>query len=324
VQFQLASVAVGRVEVPRWVAFDPNGSSVRLGPGRVEFLGQDLSTEQVAEFRHPSADSGSAADPRRGDTSVRAVLQFVTDRQGRFYFRSWSSARGGSAPGFESAGEAAASDNWTPIWAGMDWRFRVVQFLPKAKGGLHCTPVDRPASAEGLAEPPAVRCRLTHRKDSAEFWLARSDDDWTPIACGGERFDVAYHATRHELGFGLTLVRAEQTTEAASGRPAGLMSYVLLDDPARGRYDEPHVITLNEPLAYGGYRVYQGGLTPLEPDETGRPGHRVTLLANKDPGVWLKYAGSAGVALGIACMFYMRAYFFKRREQTPLGTADVH
>jgi len=42
-------------------------------------------------------------------------------------------------------------------------------------------------------------------------------------------------------------------------------------------------------------------------------------LANKDPGVLLKYAGSAGVALGIACMFYMRAYFFRRREQTPLA-----
>jgi hypothetical protein len=320
VQFQLASVAVGRVEVPRWVALDSSASIARIGPGRVEFLGQDLSAEQVGEFRHPPADTGSAADPRRGDSSARAVLQFVTDRNGRLYFRSWSSSRGGSAPAFESAGDAEPGDAWKAIWAGMDWRFRVVQFLPKAHAGLHCTPVERPASAEGLVEPPAVRCRLTHRGDAHEFWLARSDDDWTPVAGGGERFDVAYHATRHELGFGLTLVRAEQTTEAASGRPAGLTSYVLLDDSARGRHDEPHVITLNDPLAYGGYRVYQGGLTPLEPDETGRPVHRVTLLANKDPGVLLKYAGSACVALGIACMFYMRAYLFKRK---PLGTLDV-
>src|SRR6266702_3068556 len=52
VQFQLASVTAG-VVVPRWVALDPAGSSVRLGPGRVEFLGQDLSPEQVAEFRSP-------------------------------------------------------------------------------------------------------------------------------------------------------------------------------------------------------------------------------------------------------------------------------
>jgi hypothetical protein len=40
---------------------------------------------------------------------------------------------------------------------------------------------------------------------------------------------------------------------------------------------------------------------------------RVQLLANSDPGMWFKYAGSAMLALGIACMFYMRAYFFKRR-----------
>jgi hypothetical protein len=119
-------------------------------------------------------------------------------------------------------------------------------------------------------------------------------------------------------------LRAEQTTEAASGRPAGLTSYVLLNDERRGVRDEPHVITLNEPLAYGGYRVYQGGLTPLGPDDTGRPQYRVTLLANRDPGVWFKYAGSACVALGIACMFYMRAYFFKKRPQTALAIQSLN
>jgi hypothetical protein len=310
-EFQLASSTAG-VVAPRWVALDPGGSVVKLGPGRVEFLGQELTPEQVAEFRAPSAES--ADDPRRGDPSVRAILQFVTDREGRLHFRSFSSSRGGSMPTFESAGEIEATGNWRPIWAGMEWRFRVTRFLPRAKAGLHCTPVDRPASAEGLTEPPAVRCRLTNRNDSTEFWLASTDADWTPVFAGGERFDVACHATRHELSFDLNLLRAEQTSEAASGRPSGLTSYVLLNDEAHSVRDEPHVITLNEPLAYGGYRVYQGGLTSLGPDDTGRPVHHVTLLANRDPGVWFKYAGSACVALGIACMFYMRAYFFKPRS----------
>src|SRR5262249_14104314 len=45
-QFQLASTTAG-VIVPRWVALDPANPVVRLGPGRVEFLGQDLPPEQI-------------------------------------------------------------------------------------------------------------------------------------------------------------------------------------------------------------------------------------------------------------------------------------
>ena len=85
-----------------------------------------------------------------------------------------------------------------------------------------------------------------------------------------------------------------------------------MHDPAI-ESESPRVISLNQPLAHRGYRVYQGAVVPLGIDDTGRPAHRVTFLANRDPGVWLKYAGSAMVALGIACMFYMRAYSFKRR-----------
>ncbi len=38
-----------------------------------------------------------------------------------------------------------------------------------------------------------------------------------------------------------------------------------------------------------------------------------TLTLNHDPGRGLKYAGSLLVVAGILTMFYMKAYFFKRR-----------
>jgi hypothetical protein len=41
-----------------------------------------------------------------------------------------------------------------------------------------------------------------------------------------------------------------------------------------------------------------------------------TFSVARDPGRLLKYAGSLMICLGIAMMFYMRAYFFKARSRS--------
>ncbi len=307
VQIQLASPAIGMLP-PRWVALDAVNSRVSLGPGRIEFVGQDMSAAKLAEFRNPTTSID-------GDESVKAILQFVSNAKGRLYYRSFSSSRSGGTLAFETAGEVEPGEsNWQRIWSGMDWRFRATTFLRHAKAGLHCTLADRPTNSVDDSGSPAIRCRLTNKSVSSEFWLARTDGEWTPATIGGERFEIGYHATRIDLGFDVTMLRAEQTTDPASGKPATLSSYVLLNDASRGVVDEPHVVTLNQPLAHRGYRIYQGGIAPLGRDDSGKPVYRVQLLANRDPGVLGKYIGSAMVAFGIGCMFYMRAYFFKRRE----------
>ena len=43
--------------------------------------------------------------------------------------------------------------------------------------------------------------------------------------------------------------------------------------------------------------------------------YRSVLTVNRDPGRAIKYLGCLIVVLGIAIMFYMRAYFFKRSEK---------
>jgi hypothetical protein len=48
-------------------------------------------------------------------------------------------------------------------------------------------------------------------------------------------------------------------------------------------------------------------------DENARPVSRSIFTVGRDPGLPLKYLGSTMLALGIVCMFYMRAYFFKPR-----------
>jgi NO-binding membrane sensor protein with MHYT domain len=47
--------------------------------------------------------------------------------------------------------------------------------------------------------------------------------------------------------------------------------------------------------------------------DDGRPVSLSGLAVASDPGLWLKYAGSLIVVLGIATMFYMKAYFFRPR-----------
>ena len=89
-------------------------------------------------------------------------------------------------------------------------------------------------------------------------------------------------------------------------------STVRLRDPDKG-LDEQRLITFNEPLEHRGLKVYQTSHAKIGTDANGQAVHRSMLTVNRDPGLYPKYAGSAMVALGIACMFYMRAYFFKKK-----------
>jgi hypothetical protein len=82
------------------------------------------------------------------------------------------------------------------------------------------------------------------------------------------------------------------------------------------------MITMNEPLDFRGYKVYQSEFLNLiemlgvEP-QTGKPMARSGFTIGRDPGLWLKYLGTAMLGLGIATMFFMKAYFFKPRKRQP-------
>jgi hypothetical protein len=83
---------------------------------------------------------------------------------------------------------------------------------------------------------------------------------------------------------------------------------------------------MNQPLQTGLSRVYQTNYRALIDPRTHEPildGHRQVSLSGltvtSDPGLWFKYAGSLMVVLGIATMFYMKAYFFRRPIPSPLA-----
>jgi hypothetical protein len=259
-------------------------------------------------------------DPRQGDDALRGLLQLAAGADGGLFFRSFhrgtadegKSGSGGVA--FEKAGPVSPGGEWQRIWPAMRWQFQVLDSLPRARPGPYFLPVERvPATVEA---PPAIRCRLTRGRSAEEFWLGKTDDGLTDVTVAGEPFRIGYNSTLRDLGFQVELLRTEETTDRGTSLPSGQTSFVLLTDPgepgAPATGAEQRVIGLNRPLSYRGYTVYQGGYLSLGPDAEGRPVGRAMLLVNRDPGVWVKYAGSVMVALGIACMFYMRAYFFKR------------
>jgi hypothetical protein len=246
-------------------------------------------------------------DPRYGDDALRAVLQFATSADGQLHFRTFSS--GGERLAFEKAGVVAKGDDWQRVWSGMKFKLQVTHFLSHASPGPYFCPLDHKPVREEEAQP-ALRCRLTNQGESAEFWLGKTDGGLTPVSVGGDHFQIGYNSTLRPLGFGLTLLKAEQTTDPSSSLPASQSSTVRLRDEGRD-VDEEHHITLNEPLEHGGYAIYQTGFAAVGQDAKGNSVSRALLTATRDPGLWFKYTGSTMVALGIACMFYMRAYFFK-------------
>jgi hypothetical protein len=202
----------------------------------------------------------------------------------------------------------------------MGWKFQILDYFPRAVSGPFFLPVTRRPGQDDPKTTPAIRCRLTRGRAFQEFWLEKTDADLISVRVGLELFQVGYNTSVFPLDFGLRLLRAQQTTDKGSSLPASQTSYVLLQDPNRGIDGQARVITLNQPLVHGGYRFYQSSYLFLGIDANGRPVSRSVLTVRRDPGLLAKYAGSAMLALGIACMFYMKAYFFKFLFRSSLGS----
>jgi hypothetical protein len=265
---------------------------------------------------------------------VSGLLQFAVDDRDMLYYRSFHSS---TASGF-AIEDAGVVENETayPIWKGMKWEFRVLEYLAHAARDVRFVPTD---ARPGLQKPgltPVLRCRVHDAKQSSdEFWVALNNKP-TMVKIGDRTFDVSYNFVKRPLDFEIKLLRAEQTVDGGTQQPASYTSYVQLSDagaltapwlPAwlRGLTNfmgltsggekiqsQDRVITMNAPLEHRGYKVYQANYESLQQwDSRGKPVSYSGFAIGRDPGLPFKYAGSTMLALGIACMFYMKAYFFK-------------
>jgi hypothetical protein len=270
-------------------------------------------------------------DVRAGAAELRGLLQFVVDERDRLHYRSYT--EGGGAFRLESSGPVEVGGEAIDIWKGMKWKFQVVELLPRATEEVRFIPVaarpglDRKDGSDALA--PMISCRLTLNKTSKagrsqtftrDFQLTEGSTrivrlsgtlDGVPFT---EEFQIEYSFQRTRLDFQLRLQRFEMQVDRGTNKPATYTSFVQLFDRERGIAGENHVITMNQPLNHRGYKVYQTDYKFLLYDDVGRPVYYSGFTVGRDPGLWLKYLGSAMLALGIACMFYMKAYFFSPRR----------
>jgi hypothetical protein len=281
------------------------GSKDHAGLNKPEF--RDLSY-----WYHPP-------DYRYHNKGIRGLLQFVQDPDGKLFYRSFNSRRGMFE--FEGARKVKSEREAQAIWTGMDWKFQVLDHVKEAVPKTRYVPADLRPGSESADYMPAVRARLTVKGNpSSEFWLRQTQDLLVhpdqylmPIRVGGQTYEVGYSIQLRELPYEVKLLRAEQTLDPGTHSPATYTSYIQVTDKEKKIIGEDEVITMNAPLDYRGYKVYQSGYDALGFDSKMKSVNRSTFTVGHDPGMPLKYAGTFMLAGGIACMFYMRAYFFKPR-----------
>jgi hypothetical protein len=257
-----------------------------------------------------------------GEKGRMGSLQFLRAPDGKVYYRVYGK------DGLRGKGQELDVNDTTTTHAlpfkPMEMKFQVMTWLPSALNREHLHPRQiRPGSEPSERLDPALRCTLSCKGESREFWV-RMSPVATRVIAGKEMFFIRYHQDSRPLDFTLTLKRAEQVNDPGTSRAAAYQSEVVLgyrDGDAEVRQD--HTISMNNTLDHGGYKVYQTKYQPLIDPRTRRIGvgddNRMISMSGftiaDDPGLWFKYGGSILLVLGIATMFFMRAYFFKPRPR---------
>jgi hypothetical protein len=346
--------------MPRWPAGNPN--DLPSNPAvQVELYqgGQQVGTFQVlARFNEMIWDKEHgqpmgqgqvglplfwyhAADVRGGRDGIKGVAQFVLGQDGALYYRSYHAGKNGFD--LEKSGVADKDNKQAyAVWGAMQWKFRVVKFLPRAVDRETFTPVNIPVGKETMRDkqmyPAVIRCRLTvpgaagGKPDVQEVWV--EEQAGRRLKVGETQYTVEYTYKTIDLGFEVLLDKAETKVDPGTMNPATFSSSVRVFDPKNGIRGKREYITMNQPLQYGGYTFYQSELDSVKTpnargeevqvtDVRGRPVNRSGFTVAAHPGLWLEYLGSMMLGLGIFTMFYMKAYFFKPRRRRVENKDDL-
>lgn len=175
----------------------------------------------------------------------------------------------------------------------------------------------------------------------------RSRLDQHTVQGQGRRLALRFPLQQEVLGFKIHLERFKRLMDPGTRQDAEYASIIRPLDIETGKplRDQELTISMNAPIDFRdpksgkSYRLFQEAFHgPFRPDDnTGiyqqfyrlnphlprRPTVAITVLTvNYDPGRGVKYAGCLLVVVGIAVMFYMRAYFFKPRQPAAAAPAQ--
>lgn len=262
-----------------------------------DLLGGDPALPDL-RYEHPALHAGGQGQ----GTHLQLLLAPGPDGAPRLHARWFSRTRG----------RGGAAEVPSGLWrgdlvGGPGAPMRMVAelaFVPAAE------PAPEPVRMQAGQQDRATRwLELTVRRgaDSRRIWLPR--DEVAQVEVGGATVQLAYRRAALDLraahGFAVKLVRFDEGRDPGGMRSASYASDVEVV-PAGGA-TVPRRITMNEPLAWNGVTLYQSSFRP-EVGADGRPtGRQVSILtAATDPGLALKYLGSALLCGGIALLYLLR------------------
>lgn len=284
------------------------------------------------------------ADPESIHHPERPRIDILQGADGKLYYRTWHSPRMGTTGVLPPAGTkvTAFAQSSSPV------TFYVEEFVPHDYPGAMLQPAPFAPKKDKAIKQRQVRLRLIVDGNAEEFWLAglpadplgsMPREDQRHVVFGqGRSVAVTLPWDRIDLGFQLYLHKFQRKLEPGSSQASHYSSLVELRDRDGNRLEtggdgrnNQILITLNQPVNFSdpssgrSYRIYQeayrGPWKPGDPEFdqlTDGGGSRDELFlswltVNYDPGRGLKYAGCLMIVAGIATVFYMKAYFFRRR-----------
>jgi hypothetical protein len=175
-------------------------------------------------------------------------------------------------------------------------------FLPAAAPGpepVHVVPDTKDQHSERWIEIDIGGERM---------WLKRGERKELKLKDGSVflHYAKAEHDLSTENGFSVQLEKFEEGKDPGGQSSASYASDVTVIG-SNGERSSKH-ITMNEPLTVNGVALYQSSFIP-ERDEQGQQTGRYlasVFTVATDPGLWIKYAGSAILVFGIILMYMMR------------------
>jgi hypothetical protein len=233
---------------------------------------------------------------RHAAVKTEPTVEFLQAADGTLHGRTFSDGQ----PGF-----SGVVTGGTKLPVGMRFELTVTDYLPHAENKLSFEPA---AAATKNRPEPAALVEIRSGDAARQVWLQRNDLHYglRKVIMPEGSLLVRYGYGELPLGFALKLEDFRREVNPGRTGDAAFASQVRVIDEEM-EWEESHEISMNEPLTHRRYTFYQSGFNE------GEHGRESSVLSvGYDPGRPVKYLGSLMICTGIAIMFYMRAYFFKR------------
>lgn len=127
------------------------------------------------------------------------------------------------------------------------------------------------------------------------------------VRLGDRTYELRFEYEQCDLGFTLTLDKFTVGTYPGTGRPRSFESQVRIVDDRTSR-ELGGVISMNAPLKYGGFTLYQSGYRQA------KEGTSSTLSVARDPGMPIVFAGYGLAIIGMIVVLATRITVYRQAQ----------